>query len=273
MKREIKDHTIENIDEIGYKHNHYSTTLYVFYQFIKKENFIVIYADSYLEAKALLYSINPYADYVYNLNEYKLQRVDPYKLFSICKIAPEWEFTPTFVNKKEYKKLQKYIIGKEYSNINYAKVLTKKLAGGLSCKNTNKYLTTNEFVNYLKTNAEDNKHIKEQIEDYLINNSIILKTKIVTSWKFFDLYTNSENQTQFIIDKLREYDPNIHADYSIYNKKFIIDTDINSIKNYKELIEQLNKDEENPEFKDIKTPFVIFEDKYFKKWNIIKKED
>lgn len=259
MKREIKDHTIENIDGIGYKHNHCPIKLYIFYQFIKRENFIVIYANSYLEAKALLYSINPYADYVYNLTEYKLQHVDPYKLFNICKIAPEWEFTPTFVNKKEYKKLQKYIIDKDYSND--TKVLTKNLLNKLF-SNKNKYWTTDEFIKYLKTNSEDNIHIKEQIKDYLCNKYPLLKTHIITRGSNFDLYTNSKEQTEVIMNKMREYDNNIHADYKMYNENFITGTDIKSINNYKELNKQLQENKNNCSFKDIKTPFFMFGNNY-----------
>lgn len=242
--------------------------LFIFHQKEKEENNIIIYANSYLEARSLLCSINGYAEYVYDLNEYKRQEVRAKSLWDVCGISFDYSEIPTFVSKDKYKKLKKDILDIDDEQ----RVLTNNLLEEIS-PNSKPLFTTEEFIDCLKTNMEDNIHIKEEIKNYIINNSIILKTKIVTSWKFFYLYTNSENQTQFIIDKLREYDPNIHADYSIYNKEFIIYTDINSINNYKELIEQLNKNEENPEFKDIKTPFVIFEDKYFKKWNIMEKED
>ena len=269
MKREVKDHSIEvnnNIDEV-YCPDFVYATLYIFYQSINKDNFIVIYANSYLEAKSLLFSFNPYADYVYNLNEYKLQYVKTFELYSICKIAPEWESIPTFVNKNEYNKLQKYITLEKKKT----KILTKNLANSLNCDKNNNYWTTNEFVNYLKYNSENNINIKKEITEYLYNKAPLLKTNIVIRGINLDLYTNSKIQTDIVIDKLRETDDNINANYNIYNQDFVTGLDQKSINNYKELKTKLSNNENNKFIEDIKTPFFIYKNKYIECDNFYKK--
>ena len=276
MKREVIDHS-QKPEDFSFLYG--QRTLYIFYQNIKQENYIVIYANSYLEAKNLLYSFNPYASYVYNLNEYKLQHVNGKYLFDICKIDPDWCEVPVFITKSNYKKLLKYIVDKQFTNINHNKVITPNLWNkmGLSENKQKPYncFTTQEFVNMLKNNMEDKVHIKKIINEQLINKYPLFKTHIITRSSNFDLYTNSKEQTAVVMNKMREYDNNILADYMIYNKDFITGTDEKSINNYRELNKQLQENKNNCSFKDIKTPFFMFGNNYqeYNSYMLPKKEN
>ena len=244
--------------------------LFIFHQKEKEKNTIIIYANSYLEAKALLCSINDYAEYIYDLNEYKRQEVRAKSLWDVCGISFDYCEIPTFVSKDKYEKLKKDIL----DIYGEQRVLTNNLLEEIS-PNSKSLFTTEEFIDCLKTNMVDNIHIKEEIEDYLINKYPILKTHIITRGSNFDLYTNSTEQTEVIMDKMREYDNNIHADYKIYNENFITGTDIKSINNYKELNKQLQENKDNCSFKDIKTPFFMFGNSYqeYNSYMLPKKEN
>ena len=124
---------------------------------------IIIYAESYLEAKEALFEFNPYADKTYNILEYKKYEVDKLKYGEILNLDIEMLSYPRILSEKEFEIIsnsQDHIIeDKMFNDIHNTKVLTKAFAG----EDTN-LMSTSEFVSALKTNADYKKVIKNQMQ-------------------------------------------------------------------------------------------------------------
>ena len=74
--------------------------IYIFYKYEKNER-IIIFALSYIEAKEALYSLNSYADHIYNLTEYKMYDIDMQKYCDILGIdVNDYDF-PKIISEKE----------------------------------------------------------------------------------------------------------------------------------------------------------------------------
>lgn len=121
---------------------------------------IIIYAESYLEAKETLFDLNPWADRVYNILEYKMYSVDDVIYHDTLGIEYDMGGYPRIISEDEFKELEKNkaILDEQFKNIHNTKVLTKKFAG----ENTN-LLSTKEFVGQLKNHAESVRKIKNSI--------------------------------------------------------------------------------------------------------------
>ena len=78
---------------------------------------IIIYAESYLEAKEALFEFNPYADKTYNILEYKKYEVDKHGLYFLSKSDIEFE-------------IEEQLKGYNSELLKTPKVHTKYKAGG-----------------------------------------------------------------------------------------------------------------------------------------------
>lgn len=143
--------------------------LFIFYKKLNKKpnDRIIIYAESYIEAKEMLFSINVYADQTYDLIEYQLQHVLTEKLFEICKIDANYFSIPFIVSEYEYDKLNPYIGDKQQSQMQHTKVLTKKYLDILSPEIKTNMYSTGEFVNLLQENADLHVRFKKEIKNML----------------------------------------------------------------------------------------------------------
>ena len=112
---------------------------------------IIIYAESYLEAKEALFEFNPWADKTYNILEYKMYRIDYQKFFDILGIEKDMRDYPRILSESELELLtkNKVILDAQFNTIHNTHVLTKKFAG----ENTT-LLSTEEFIGQLKNHAE-----------------------------------------------------------------------------------------------------------------------
>ena len=121
---------------------------------------IIIYAESYLEAKETLFELNPWADKVYNILEYKMYSVDDVIYHDTLGIEYDMGGYPRIISEDEFKELEKNkaILDEQFKNIHNTKVLTKKFAG----ENTT-LLSTEEFVGQLKNHAESVGKTKKSI--------------------------------------------------------------------------------------------------------------
>ena len=101
--------------------------IYIFYKYEKNER-IIIFALSYIEAKEALYSLNSYADHMYNLTEYKMYDIDMPKYCDALGIdVNDYDF-PKIISEKEFTKLldSGAILDKQFKDIHNTKLLTKQ---------------------------------------------------------------------------------------------------------------------------------------------------
>ena len=127
---------------------------------------IIIYAESYLEAKEALFEFNPYADKTYNILEYKKYEVDKLKYGEILNLDIEMLSYPRILSEKEFETIcsspEHIINDKAFNDIHNTKVLTKSFAGEDTI-----LMSTSEFVNALKENADHKQVTKKQIKKML----------------------------------------------------------------------------------------------------------
>lgn len=131
--------------------------IYIFRQYDSNKQ-IIIYAESYIEAKETLFEFNPWADKTYNIFEYKMFNIDTDKFWEVLNIDESGYGYPRILSKKEYEILRdnKVILDEQYKNINNTRVLMKKDAS-----ENFPLLSTEEFVNKLKNHADTmDKHKK-----------------------------------------------------------------------------------------------------------------
>ena len=127
---------------------------------------IIIYAESYLEAKEALFEFNPYADKTYNILEYKKYEVDKLKYGEILNLDIEMLSYPRILSEKEFEIIcsspEHIINDKAFNDIHNTKVLTKAFAG-----EDTTLMSTSEFVSALKENADMKDSVKRQIKKML----------------------------------------------------------------------------------------------------------
>ena len=144
---------------------------------------IIIYAESYLEAKEALFEFNPYADKTYNILEYKKYEVDKLN-GEILNLDIEMLSYPRILSEKEFETIcsspEHIINDKAFNDIHNTKVLTKAFAG-----EDTTLMSTSEFVSALKENADHKQVIKKQIKKMLAIVGDIWKLTY-TSYRYTD---------------------------------------------------------------------------------------
>lgn len=187
-------------------------TLYIFYKKNKTNERIIIYADSYMEAKDTLFALNNYADLVYDLNEYKLQHVNIEKLFKELHLDETYDGYPYILTEENYKNLEDAIEDKSFSNIHNTHVLTKKIAGNMNKDNKicNSLYTLDEFKRSLQQMQDNRERQKNGINNMMDHVGEIWYTKIYPN----NLRLGPENYVygrsrKEVLDALNEYDKNI----------------------------------------------------------------
>ena len=138
------------------------SNLFIFYKKNITNSRIIIFAQSYIEAKETLFALNNYADIEYNLNEYRLQMVDTDKLYEELHLK-DYEGYPYILTEENYERLSKYIENKTFSQLHNTQILTKKRAEFLSGGEENKFQSTQEFIETLKNNAEHKESLRNEI--------------------------------------------------------------------------------------------------------------
>lgn len=138
------------------------SNLFIFYKKNKTDKRVIIFAQSYIEAKETLFALNNYADIEYDLNEYRLQIVDTDKLYEELHLK-DYEGYPYILTEENYNHLVNYIENKTFSNIHNTQILTKKRAEWWSGSDKNNFPSTQEFIEVLKNNAEHKEALRNEI--------------------------------------------------------------------------------------------------------------
>lgn len=194
--------------------------IYIFRQY-DSEKQIIIYAESYLEAKETLFEFNSWADKTYNILEYKMYNIDTDKFWEVLNIDENGYGYPRIISKKEYEILRdnKVILDEQFKNLHNTRVLMKKDAS-----ENFPLLSTEEYVNKLKNRADNIDRHKKNIyqmlnvvgdiwyeEFYVKGNN--LKNKYI-------IYGKSRYQCKKILEKLKdEYSDNR---FTSYNKQELL---------------------------------------------------
>ena len=138
--------------------------IFIFRQYDSQTR-IIIYAESYLEAKEALFEFNPWADKTYNILEYKMYEVDKEKYADIIGIDKDMISYPRIISENEFFLIRSssdhVLLDEQFKNLHNTKVLTKGYAGDTSL------MSTSEFVNALKENADIKDSVKRQIKKML----------------------------------------------------------------------------------------------------------
>ena len=233
--------------------------IFIFRQYDSQKN-IIIYAESYLEAKEVLYSLNPWADRKYNIFEYKMYEVDKEKYADILGIDKDMIIYPRIISETEFfliKSSQDHILlDEQFKNMHNTKVLSKGYA------NEKSLMSTSEFVTALKENADYKQIVKRQIKKML---SIVGDV-----WKL--TYTTRYNDSNGMIKNTANiYGLSRRQALELYNKQqykeeyenIVIEPIIQS--NYRTLFELENNDFSQ---EDINEYNILVN--YMKKYNIKK---
>jgi len=184
------------------------STLYIFYKKNKFNERVIIYANSYLEAKETLFALNNYADLVYDINEYRFQHVDTVALYNELKLNDTYEGYPYILTEENYKNLEKSIEDKTFSNIHNTKVLTKEIADSLTNKNSNYSMyTLEEFKRSMQQMSESKEKQRNEINSMIDHIGDVWYAKIYPN----NLRLGPENYVygrsrKEVLDALNEYD-------------------------------------------------------------------
>ena len=178
--------------------------IFIFRQYDSQKR-IIIYAESYLEAKETLFELNPWADKVYNILEYKMYHIDYLKFFDTLGIESDMRDYPRIISESELKLLtkNKVILDAEFNTIHNTHVLTKKFAG----ENTN-LLSTEEFIDQLKNHVKLIDKTKRNI--YQMMNIIgdiwvkEFKIKFLSGGSHYKVYGKSRYQCEKFLNDLIE---------------------------------------------------------------------
>jgi hypothetical protein len=139
--------------------------IFIFRQY-NSDKQIVVYAESYLEAKDALFEFNAWADKIYNILEYIMYNVDYEKYCDTLNIDYDDGHYPRILSSREFNNLcesnDHIILDKQFKDLNHLRVIQKKDAGEYS-----NLMTTSEFVGMLKQNAETKEHFKHEISKML----------------------------------------------------------------------------------------------------------
>jgi hypothetical protein len=230
--------------------------IFIFRQYDSQKR-IIIYAESYLEAKETLFDLNPWADRVYNILEYKMYSVDDTIYHDTLGIEYDMGGYPRIISEDEFKELEKNkaILDEQFNNIHNTKVLTKKFAG----ENTN-LLSTEEFVGQLKNRAELAGKTKQNMYRML---SVVgdiwvkeFKTKYLNNGPRYRVYGKSRYQCEKFLNDLIEK-TNINFENSCSAELLIKDFNDfteNDVSNYTMMIDYMKENNIN------KFPFSTYKE-------------
>ena len=221
---------------------------------------IIIYAETYLESKELLFSFDPWADKTYNILEYKMYEVDKEKYADIIGIDKDMISYPRVISEKEFlliKDSKDILLDEQFKNLHNTKILTKGFAGETSL------MSTSEFVNKLKENADAKNLIKRQIKKMLTIVGDIWKLTYIT-YRYTDSTSVIKGTSNIYglsrLQVLNKYNEQQHKQK--YGK-FIIEPIIQP--NYREVFELDNNDFSQNDIDEYNTLV-----NYMKKYNIKK---
>jgi len=178
--------------------------IFIFRQYDSQKR-IIIYAESYLEAKEALFELNPWADRVYNILEYKMYSVDDVIYHDTLGIEYDMGGYPRIISESEFNELEKNkaILDEQFKNIHNTKVLTKKFAG----ENT-VLLSTEEFIDRLKNRAETVGKTKQNMYRML---SVVgdiwvkeFKSKYLNNGPSYKVYGKSRYQCEKFLNELNK---------------------------------------------------------------------
>ena len=216
--------------------------IYVFRQYDSDKQ-IIIYAESYIEAKETLFDLNPWADKTYNILEYKMYQIDYKKFYDVLKIDESGFGVPRILSKKEYEILRdnKVILDEQFKNLHNTKVLTKQFVG----ENTN-LLSTEEFVDKLKNYADSIDKTKKSIYQMMdvVGDIWVKEFKIryLSSGSRYKVYGKSRYQCENFLKKLIEQ-TNINFETAYPTELLIKDINefnVNDVSKYQTMIEFMN---------------------------------
>jgi hypothetical protein len=229
--------------------------IYIFRQYDSNKQ-INIYAESYLEAKEVLYEFNAWADKIYNIVEYKMYDIDIDKFWEVLNIDKESYGYPRIISSKEMKLLKDNKVFKnlQFANHNNVRVLTT----GDSSEGF-KLLSTEEFVNKLKDNANNIEKHKNNIYKMLdtVGDIWFEEFYLKNSPHAYIAYGKSRYQCRKIIKEIKEkYNDRV---FNIYNiQTLLIENDYGdqltdlSIRRYNKMVEFMKK------YNILKFPFTTF---------------
>jgi len=230
--------------------------IFIFRQYDSQKQ-IIIYAESYLEAKETLFEFNPWADKTYNILEYKMYNIDTDKFWEVLNIDENGYGYPRIISKKEYEILRdnKVILDEQFKNIHNTKVLTKKFAG----ENTN-LLSTEEFVGQLKNHAESVGKTKKSIYQMMRVVGDIwvkeFKSKYLNNSPRYRVYGKSRYQCEKYLNELNE---KLNTDFSTRFDTVLLIKNFNDfteedVSNYKMMINYMKENNIN------KFPFSTYKE-------------
>lgn len=184
------------------------STLYIFYKKDKFNERVIIYANSYLEAKEALFALNSYADLVYDINEYKYQHVDTVALYNELKLNDTYEGYPYILTEENYKNIEKSIEDKTFSNMHNTHVLTKGMADriGIDDKKCNSLYTLDEFKRSMQQMTENKEKQRNMIDDMINHIGDVWYTKLESPLRLGpENYVYGRSRKE-VLDTLNEYD-------------------------------------------------------------------
>ena len=184
------------------------STLYIFYKKDKFNERVIIYANSYLEAKETLFALNNYADLVYDINEYKYQHVDTSALYNELKLNDTYEGYPYILTEENYKNIEKSIEDKTFSNMHNTHVLTKGMADrmGIYDKKCNSLYTLDEFKRSMQQMTENKEKQRNEIESMFDHIGDVWYAKFKTPLRLGpENYVYGRSRKE-VLDTLNEYD-------------------------------------------------------------------
>ena len=220
--------------------------IYIFYKYEKNER-IIIFALSYIEAKETLYSLNSYADHIYNLTEYKMYDIDMSKYCDALGIdVNDYDF-PKIISEKEFTKLldSGAILDKQFKDIHNTKILTKQFIE--STNSSYPAMTVTEYKKNLEELGNNISNHKKNIYRMLeIVGDIWTEDFFIKGLSLGNRYTaygKSRYQCHKVIEELQKKYENKFASYN--KQELLINyfgtLEKNDIKRYDDMVEFMKK--------------------------------
>ena len=220
--------------------------IYIFYKYDNNDR-IIIFALSYIEAKETLYSLNSYADHIYNLTEYKMYDIDKSKYCDALGIDVNNYDFPKIISEKEFTKLldSGAILDKQFKDIHNTKILTKQFIE--SANSSYPAMTATEFKKNLEELGNNISNHKKNIYRMLeIVGDIWTEDFFIKGLSLGNRYTaygKSRYQCHKAIEELQKKYEN---KFTSYNKQELLinyfnTLEKNDIKRYDDMVEFMKK--------------------------------
>lgn len=220
---------------------------------------IIIYAESYLEAKEALFEFNHWADKTYNILEYKKYDVDKEKYADLLGIDKDMISYPRILSEEEFEMIcdspNHIIKDKMFNDIHNTKVLTKSFVGEES-----NLMSTEEFVGQLKNHAKSVDKIKKSIYQMMrvVGDVWVKEFKIrfLSGYPRYRVYGKSRYQCEKFLNDLIEK-TNINFENSWPTELLIKDFNDfneNDVSNYMMMIDYMKENNIN------KFPFSTYKE-------------